>query len=278
MVALDRPGDLRRHELQDLLLALPVPNARGVGLDREHTDGAVANLQRNTDPIDRRCPDQLDLTPPFQLSLDLRRDQERLARPQHVLGESLAEPLRREVGVDLIHEVREGQKIRGGVVQRDVEILRQHQLAHDLMDDRPQFLQAGSAQRDLRDAIGRGLQLMGSCLLFAAALGTERSQHRRTEALQVVLDDVVRRPPLQVLYGRLVSQPPGHNDHRRAGRELLGDLYGVPSPEVRERVIGDDHVRGELPERRDHAVSRVDPAERAENVGAADLSFRQLGV
>src|SRR5256885_9708534 len=40
-----RHGDLRRHELQDVLLRVAVADAGGVGLSDQHADGAVADLQ-----------------------------------------------------------------------------------------------------------------------------------------------------------------------------------------------------------------------------------------
>src|SRR5256885_11100102 len=43
-------------------------------------------------------------------------------------------------------------------------------------------------------------------------------------------------------------------------------------------MIGDDDVGDELAQGLDHAVSRLDPAERADDVGAADFALRQGGV
>jgi len=87
---LDRHGDLRRDELQDVLLRVAIAHARGVGLRDEHADGAIADLQWDADPVDRRRPDQLDLAAPLELRVHFRRDQQRLAGPEHVFGQSLA--------------------------------------------------------------------------------------------------------------------------------------------------------------------------------------------
>ena len=192
---------LRRDELQDLLLALPVSDAGGVGLNNEHSDGPVADLQGHAEPVDRRCSHQLDLAPLFKLRLHLGRDEQRLACPEHVLGESLTRLLGREVCVVLVHDIGEAQQVVRQIVQGNVEVLREHQLAHDLMNGGQQFLESRRAHRHLGDAIGGCLQLIGPGLCFAAVLGVERSEDRRAEAMQVVFDDVVRRPRLQIFDG-----------------------------------------------------------------------------
>src|SRR5438128_8186515 len=43
-------------------------------------------------------------------------------------------------------------------------------------------------------------------------------------------------------------------------------------------MIGQDDVRGEAAQRLGHAVSRVDPEERAEDVGPANLALSECGV
>ncbi len=87
---LDRHGDLRGHELQHVLLRVAVADAGSIGLGDEHADGAVPDLQGNSDPVDRRRPDQLDLAAPLELGVHFGRDEERLAGPEHVFGQSLA--------------------------------------------------------------------------------------------------------------------------------------------------------------------------------------------
>ena len=233
MAALDGHCHLRRDELQDLLLALPISDAGGVGLNDEHSDGPVADLQRHADPVDRRCSHQLDLAPLFELRLHLGRDEQRLACPEHVLGESLARLLGREVCVVLVHDIREAQQVVRRIVQGNVEVPRGHQLAHDLMNGGQQFLESRRAHRHLGNAIGGGLQLMGPGLRFAAVLGVERSEHRRAEAMQVVFDDVVSGTHLQILYGRFVTEPPRDDDHRDPGGELLRELQCVARAKTR---------------------------------------------
>src|SRR5256885_2472875 len=129
-----RHGDLRRHELQDVLLRVAVADAGSVGLSDQHADGAVADLQGDADPVDGGWPDQLDLAAPLELGVHLRGDQQGLAGPEHVFGQSLAGFLGWEVRVVLVHAVWEGQVIVRGVVQRDIEVLRRHQLTHNPMD------------------------------------------------------------------------------------------------------------------------------------------------
>src|SRR6266851_2046315 len=131
---------------------------------------------------------------------------------------------RRGRGIDLVDVVWKGDQVGRFVVQRDVEVLRRHELADDLVDRGEQVLESRRAHRHLGNAIGRGLQLPRTRLRFAAALDVERTKYGGTEAMQVVLHDVIRRSRLQVLHGRLVPQPSGHDDDRRFWRELLPEL------------------------------------------------------
>jgi len=62
----------------------------GRRLSDEHADGAGHRSSMGPNPVDRRRPDQLDLSAPLELRVHFRRDQQRLARPEHVLGEPLA--------------------------------------------------------------------------------------------------------------------------------------------------------------------------------------------
>ena len=94
----------------------------------------------------------------------------------------------------------------------------------------------------------------------------------------MILDDVIRRSRLEVLDGGLVSQPSRYDDDRRVRRELLRDGDRVPRRESRQRMVGQDDVGGEISQRCDHALARVDPQECARDVGAPDLALRELGV
>jgi len=145
-----------------VLLALAVADARRIRLGDEHADGAVPGLERHAEPVDRRGANQLDLASLLQLLVELGSGEQRLAGAQHVFGQPLPEPLRREVRVVLVHEVREAEQLGGGVVQRDVEVLRRHQSAHDLVDRGEQVLQIAGGVRRLRDAVGGELDLLGA--------------------------------------------------------------------------------------------------------------------
>src|SRR4029077_555636 len=52
-LTLDRHGHLRGDECEDVALALPVAHALGIGLRHHHTDGAVLDLERHAEPVDR---------------------------------------------------------------------------------------------------------------------------------------------------------------------------------------------------------------------------------
>ena len=181
-------------------------------------------------------------------------------------------------GIDLVDEVWKGEQVGRFVVQRNVEVLRRHQLAHDLVDRGQQFLESRRAHRHLGDAIGRGLKLPRSRLRLPAALDVERAKDGGTEAMQVILHDVIRRTGLQVLHGWLVSQPSGHDDDRRVRRELLPELERVLRREGGQRMVGQDDVGDEIVQRRDHPLARVDPQERARGLDPADLALLKLGI
>ncbi len=185
---------------------------------------------------------------------------------------------RRWRGIDLVDEVWKGEQVGRCVVQGNVEVFRRHQLAHDLVDRGEQFLESRHAHRHLGDAIGRGLKLPRTRARFPAAFDVECTKDGGTEAMQVILHNVIRRTGLQVLHGRLVSQPSRHDDDRRVRRELLPELERVLRRERGQRMIGQDDVGDEIAQRRDHSLARFDPQERARGLDPADLALLKLGV
>jgi len=110
--------------------------------------------------------------------------------------------------------------------------------------------------------VGR-LQLIRPRLRVAALLDVERSQHGGAEPMHVVFDDVIRGSRLQILHGGLVSQPAGHDDDRGSRSELLRERERVGRAERRQRMVGEDDVWGELPQRCGHGFARIDPEECA---------------
>src|SRR2546426_8289407 len=90
-------------------------------------------------------------------------------------GQSLAGFLGWEVPVVLVHVVWEGQVIVRGVVQRDIEVLRRHQLTHDPMDRAEQLLEGARGMGGFGDPIGGELNLFGPLRVGDVAEGPHPS-------------------------------------------------------------------------------------------------------
>ena len=172
---LDCGGDLCRYELEHLFVVLLVTNSRRIGLYGKHTDGPVSLFEGYTQPVDGGCTDGFDRTEIVELRLGLRLHEQWSARAQHVLGNAAAGTAGSGRGIDLVDVVWEGDQVARFVVERNVEVLCRHQLAHDLVDRGQQFFGPRRAHRHLGNAIGGGLQLPRTCLRFAAALDVERA-------------------------------------------------------------------------------------------------------
>jgi len=162
--------------------------------------------------------------------LGFRFDEQGSAGAQHVFGDAAAEPAGCRGRVDLVDVIWKGEQFRRFVVERDVDIFRGHQLADDLVDGGEQFVESRRAHRHLGDAIRRRLQLIRPRLRVTALPDVESSEHCGTEPMQVVFDDVIRGPCLQILYGGLVSQPAGHDDDGGPRRVLLRDSSASAAP------------------------------------------------
>jgi len=61
-----------------------------------------------------------------------------------------------------VHEVRKADHVTVGVVERDVEVLGGHQLAHDPVNGAKQVRQGRSGVGRLRDPVGGDLDLLGA--------------------------------------------------------------------------------------------------------------------
>src|SRR5207245_4818790 len=126
----------------------------------------------------------------IEVKLRLWLHQQGSARAQHVLGDAATGMAGRGRGIDLVDEVWKGDQVGQLVVQRNVEVLRRHQLAHDLVDRGEQFLESRRAHRHLGNAIGRGLKLPRTPLRLAAAPDVQRTKYGGAQAMQVILHDV----------------------------------------------------------------------------------------
>ena len=199
-LALDRTGNLRGDELQNVLLPRSVPDHLGVALHHQHTDHPVLDPERNADPVDGRSPDHLDLVLLFKPAMDLRRGEQRLAGPEDVLGEPASERARFRTGIVLVHPIRKGEQSRRRVVQRDVEVLRRQQLPHDRVHHPQELGEVGRRVCGLRDAVGRSLRLFGAS---AHRLIHHGPDHSHGAAL-VVARDV---PPIEDFHVAAVRMP-----------------------------------------------------------------------
>ena len=164
-----RGPDVLRDEHEQFQVLARVAAILAIGLDGDDPDRPAIGLQRRAHPFDGHLPDDLELALLGEGLVVLRGKEFRLAMSQHIGSRSTcladAEVVPRvrigDFGVNLIAVEREVDQLTLVVVQRDVEVVRVHQLADDLVDlgvERGHIL--GGARR-LGDAVQGGLDLRG---------------------------------------------------------------------------------------------------------------------
>ena len=162
------------HERQELLVLARVPHVARVGLHSGHADYAPFCLQRNSQPrlFFGREPREHDLALLDQLERALVRQELRLSRAEHIRGRppglTLAEripPARvRDVDVDLVDVVGEADQLPLVVIERDEEVVREHELAHDGVHLAVELLHVPRRARELGDPVKGCLNALGAPL------------------------------------------------------------------------------------------------------------------
>ena len=168
VLARESGRDVLRDVRQEAGLALAEADGAAVALDDESPEDAGAGLQRHADPVERGGADLLDLVPVHEVLEELRRGEEGPARADHVLRQAAAEGLRRGRRVELVHEVGKAQELLVFVPERDVEISRVDEVAHERVDRRVELVEVPRLLGGLRDARARLLEGRGS-LAFEGA-------------------------------------------------------------------------------------------------------------
>ena len=165
LFALDRGGDVLRHELQQVAVLVAVTIHAGVMLHREHSERAPLRAERDAEPVDRQRADLLDL-PAFDHRVEhFVREQQRFSGPHHRGRETVAERPRRRHLVDLVDKIRETQHVRLLVVEGNVEIFHGQQFADDPVDQQKQRGQVLRGMGRLRDFQQRRLHELGPLAL-----------------------------------------------------------------------------------------------------------------
>jgi hypothetical protein len=180
---LDRAGagEGRAHVLADegeeLLVLARVLDLLRVRLHNEGSDRSTLVLERDAQParVLGEHADELDLALLDQFVVALVREQLRLSRAEQVAGRPTRlvaaelDPLVRlgPVVVELVRPVRPVDQLPVLVVERDVEVVRMHQLADHRVYRSVELLHVASRARELGDSIERALH----GLLRAEAFG-----------------------------------------------------------------------------------------------------------
>ena len=161
--AFQRHGDLRRDKGEDIFILRFEALLFGVRLDHHRTQSLpAAGFERYAEPACGIDADKLDFASPAKVGKDFRRCEEGFAGAKDVAGERFAGPHRREVGLLLIGVVGEGEHIGRGIVQRDVEVSRGHELADDEVDRAVQVFKLLDGLRRFGDAIDCFLEHRGA--------------------------------------------------------------------------------------------------------------------
>ena len=260
-LALEGDRDLLRDEGEDFLFGLAEREARVVTLDDEDAEGLPAAFQRDAEPRHGVRAHQLDLA-----ALEHRREvlvegEQRLAGAQDVGGQPVARRHGLGRGVDLVHAVGVRDQVGVRVVQRDVEVLRVHELADDGVDRPVELVDVLGRARRRRDAVERRLQLLGPLALRDVdhAAPDEPLRGRRKPGQAHFARDVPAEGiPVDPLEQRRLAV-------QRAADVLADGVARAPSVRLqgsgeRERILLEEVGAGVAPEARGVVVGLDEPA------------------
>ena len=102
----NRTCQLVRDEGENILIFLAITHMVGVALDYQHTECGAPSFKRDSQPIQRRSANQLNLILLYQDIENFLSTQQGLTRAQHILGQSAAQPLWGWTGILFIHKIR----------------------------------------------------------------------------------------------------------------------------------------------------------------------------
>ena len=111
-----------------------------------------------------------------------------------------------------------------------------------------------------------------------SALALERALHRRAEAGQPILEDVVRGARLHVLHGGFLVERARQKNERRTRRELPRQWQRRSAAELRELVVGNDDVGVEFAQGVLEVDTRHRTPRREIEPRFAELHVHQLSV
>ena len=166
--AFERRCDMAADELEQLLVRLGMAKVLAVALDDQSAERLPLGLEGNAEPVDGELADVRIESLRDIDSLLLLGDEHRDAGPQQMGGdpgrvadaEGVPEVGVGDVAVDLIHVVREVDRVAFRVIERDIEVVRVHQLADDRVDLPIEVLHVLGGARRLGDPVEGGLDLL----------------------------------------------------------------------------------------------------------------------
>jgi hypothetical protein len=188
--AAESGADVLADERKEVEVALLVPLVRGVALDDEDAEVPAFRRERHAQPraVLRDDAELLDLAGGLQLPERRAVETKRSTQSQRVGRDAASLTLAERLpglwvgrvvvqGVDVVRVVHAPAL---GVVQRDVEVVGEHQLSDDRVDVPVERLQVAGGARRLGDPIERRLDLLSAGVLRLA--GFELGNARRERA------------------------------------------------------------------------------------------------
>jgi hypothetical protein len=171
--------DVLADEGEQVTVGVRVVLVAYVGLTDDDTDGSRVRLERSAEPV--ALPDdtdRFDLALGHELSVAVRVQDDRLSRPQDVgrrsasvaNAERLPDIRIRDVGVDDVDVIGEVDRLPPIVVERDVEVLGEHQRADRGVDFAVERLEIAGGRGGLGDPVEGRLDLLRSSVLGLAQL------------------------------------------------------------------------------------------------------------
>ena len=152
---LNRAGQLARDEGQNLFVALAIANVLGVRLNHQCPESMTVDLERNPHPVEGTRSIARHFAAVLHGLQHFGRGQQGLARADEIVGQSAAQLFGRWRGILFVDEIRKTEQLGGGIVERDVEIPRVHQLIDNGVHSGEKLLQVVGAAALLGDAIER---------------------------------------------------------------------------------------------------------------------------
>ena len=160
--AVDRGSQLLGDQGENFFIALAEADAFGITFDHEHAEEVIVDLERNAQPIVGTRAGEHDCAAFHQLAEEFWRAEQRFAGAKDVFDETRSGFLGWGSGFAFVHEVREAEQLRFGILKGDGEIAGAEKFVNDAVDGGEELLQVLCGAGLFGNAIESGAERFGA--------------------------------------------------------------------------------------------------------------------